>query len=181
MIQPRAYRMRLFLSAALLSLCSLALLASDTARLPRTFGSIDLGMTVTQFRQITNNKPSGCATCVEGEKLSEIPLTSLPETKAFFEQLGFRNADESTTVSCFFFKDRLYLIRVGEFGISSTQIARKLSRSFGPPDKSSSSNATVIMWSDKRTAMTVSDIGAGTTDIIVVDTQIQALLPNNVE
>jgi hypothetical protein len=90
-------------------------LGSDESKLPRTFGSLHLGMSIEAFKKATRVAPSSCATCATGEQYSEILLTALPQTQAYLGTLGFSRPSPKATVNCFFFRDRLYSIRIGEF------------------------------------------------------------------
>jgi hypothetical protein len=135
-------------------------------------------MPVKEFKKATGAEPSGCATCVDGEQYSELTLNALPTTRAFLERLGFSNPGADATVDCFFYKDRLYLIRVGDFNVSSKVVEPRVAAAFGPPTDSSSNNGVLqTTWSDAKTTMVVSGTGAFT-DVIMADVKVQRLVAN---
>ena len=150
---------------------------SDVSKLPRKLGSLDLGMSIEAFKKAKRAEPSSCATCAAGEQYSEIPLTALPQTQDYLDTLGFSRPSHKATVNCFFYRGRLYSIRIGEFGVSPKEIAAHLSPVVGPPKDSRSLNGEQeITWLDPKTAFVVSGTKDGFTDVIAADIKIQRMV-----
>jgi hypothetical protein len=148
--------------------------ASDGNELPRQFGTVWLGMPATEFTKSTGAALTRCATCAERELYSELPLRALPQTRSSFEQLGFNMPNSLTTANVFFFEDRLYSIRVGEFDISASGLVPHLSSLFHIRHVSRNVNGSLeTKWSDKKTTIVVSGTEKGSTDVIATDIDIQ--------
>lgn len=98
--------------------------AEQKQKLPRSFGPITLGMSVKDFKKLTNIEPTHCATCVEGELNADFYLDekTIPEhmRKKPFKEKPIKLKDaylnyqpmalQPEKVGCYFYKGKLYSI-----------------------------------------------------------------------
>lgn len=129
--------------------------AGQKQKLPRTFGTIYLGMSVEAFKKLTHLEPTQCVHCVEGEMFTVFFVESMTEGTFYFKELimlkegyeyqkrPFRLKNTYLThqpitlqperIECYFYGGKLYGIIFNEVAGAIDAVKNKYIKIFGQP------------------------------------------------
>jgi len=182
----------LVLSFFLTSSCAYA---GQKQELPRSYGSISLGMSVEAFKKITNADLGRCVNCAKEELEADLFIDK--DTAKLFNKTAFVISGSTLKyqtsnlqpewISCFFYKGRLYSIVMSGVKDKLEAIKKRYETALGKPSGVDAwdSGVTELRWEDLftllRVAYTAKPDGVNTVEITYSDLKIMKMLPREGE
>ncbi len=120
--------------------------------LPRSFGPLTLGMSIEEFRKVTNLTPISCPHCAQNESSASIYVEKYP---GLFPKYIYLLKEYQRGFGCDFFNGKLY--RIEAFPeIDKIEAARKkYTMLYGPPSKTTDwpNGLSFVVWENDKTAL----------------------------
>jgi len=135
-----------FISIGLIFLYSSYISAGGYVELPRSFGSLEIGMSERAFSRLTNITPERCAICIDNETFASLSA----------EQLDAIDID-ANGADVFFYDKKLYLISFGAFNKDLFGVKEEFEHQFGGPGKKlvPVNDVAKIKWEDQNSVATI--------------------------
>ena len=118
--------------------------AGGYVELPRTFGTLEMGMSAKDFTKLTGVRPEFCAICIKKESFVTLSRGQLYSLDA-----------EGEGADVFFFENKLYLISVSTMDKDFTTINEDFENEFGGPGKKLKplNDVAKLKWEDTNSVI----------------------------
>jgi len=157
---------------AILILCSnYVSYASNEQELPRSYGSLYLGMSVKEFRKIADVSIGRCVDCAEDQLEADLFISKrlaegfsinmgkrLEPIKLKDAYIKFQARElQPELVTCFFYKNALYRIVMSDIKGGVESVRNSYTKAFGKPTASDvwDSGLSQLRWEDPSTRLSV--------------------------